>query len=152
MLLSAVRKLEDLVLWDFCTTAINLLQFYKQLLAWCEYMDQVNPNPPKQVVAYPERCDISNEPLLDSITGIEEDNAQTITFSETPKKSSSVQSPTKRLAGKKRLLSKPLSPPDPKTPKLDPTTPTQVNKTGSPSAQPSNSSNAFVVLHTVTPW
>ena len=55
-------------------------------------MDQVNPNPPKQVVAYPERCDdISNEPLLDSITGIEEDSAQTITFSETPKKSSSVQ-------------------------------------------------------------
>ena len=58
--LSWVRKLEDLVLWDFCTTAINLLQFYKQLLAWCEYMDQVNPNPPKEVVAYPKRRDITS--------------------------------------------------------------------------------------------
>ena len=79
--LSRVRKLEDLVLWDFCTTAINLLQFYKQLLAWCEYMDQVNPNPPKEVVAYPERCDdISNEPLPDSTTCTDQDSTQTIPF------------------------------------------------------------------------
>ena len=59
------------------------------------YMDQVNPNPPKEVVTYPERCnDINDQPLIDSITGIEEDSAQTITFSETPRKSSSVQPPT----------------------------------------------------------
>ena len=48
--LARVTKLEDLVLWDFC---INLLQFYRQLLAWCDYVDEINPNPIKDVVAYP---------------------------------------------------------------------------------------------------
>ena len=96
------------MLWDFCTTAINLLQFYKQLLASCEYVDQINPNPQKEVVAYPERCDgISNQPLSDFITDTKEDSSQTITFSETPKKPSPLQ-PRKRSAGKKRPLSKPL--------------------------------------------
>ena len=88
--LSRVRKLEDLVLWDFCTTAINLLQFYKQLLAWCEYMDQVNPIPPKEVVAYPERCDdISNQPLRipDSTTCSDEANTHSIPLGDTSKKS-----------------------------------------------------------------
>ena len=100
--LSRVRKLEDLVLWDFCTTAINLLQFYKQLLAWCEYMDQVNPNPPKDVVAYPERCDdISNEPLPDSTTCTDQDSTQTISFQDTSKKSSSVEPPRKSQLAKK---------------------------------------------------
>ena len=151
--LSRVRKLEDLVLWDFCTTAINLLKFYKQLLAWCEYMDQVNPNPPKDVVAYPERCDdVSNEPLPDSTTCTDQDSTQTIPFQDTSKKSCSVEPPTKRQsAGKKRPLSKPLPPPDPKSPKLDQTTPTQqMNNTGSPLVQPSDSSNAaLIILHTL---
>ena len=39
--LSRVRKLEDLVLWDFCVTAINLLKFYKELLTWCDYVDEI---------------------------------------------------------------------------------------------------------------
>ena len=89
-------------------------------------MDQVNPNPPKEVVAYPERCDdSSNQPLPDSIIDTKEDSSQIIVSSETPKKSSSVQSSRKRSAGKKRPLSKPLPPPDLKSPKLDQTTSTQ---------------------------
>ena len=128
--LSRVRKLEDLVLWDFCTTAINLLQFYKQLRAWCDYVDEINPNPIKDVVAYPERSDdISSEPLPDSTT-TGEDSTQSITFSEFSRKLTSVKPPTKKLAGKKRPSSKSLLPPDPKTPKLDQTTSTpQQNKT-----------------------
>ena len=51
----------------------------------------------------------------------------------------------KKSAGKKTPLSTPLPPPDPKNPKLDQTTPAQVNKIGSPSVQPSDSNCAFVV-------
>ena len=113
-------------------------------------MDQVNPNPPKEVVPYPERCgdDISNQPLPD-LACTDEENAA-ISFSDTSKKSKSVQSPKKRPStGKKRPLTEPLPPPDPKSPKLDQPTPTQsVNKAGSPSVQP-HSNNAFIVLHTV---
>ena len=154
--LSRVRKLEDLVLWDFCTTAINLLQFYKQLLDWCDYVDEINPNPPKEVVAYPERSDdVSNEPLPDSTTSTEENNTQSIAFSEDSKKSISAQPPRKQSAGKKTpLSSQPLPPPapDPLSPKLDQTTSTQVHKPGSPSVQISDSNNImymYVVLDRV---
>ena len=96
-------------------------------------MDQVNPSPPKEVVAYPERCDdISNQPLPDS-TCTDEANIHSIPFADTSKKSNPPKS-----VGKNRPLSKPLPPPDPKSPKLDQTTPTkQMNKTGCPSVQPS---------------
>lgn len=40
--LSRVRKLEDLVLWDFEPAAIKMLPFYRQLLEWCD-ATQVNP-------------------------------------------------------------------------------------------------------------
>ena len=109
-------------------------------------MDQINPNPPKDVVAYPERCDdISNQPLPDSTTCLEEASIHSIPFSDTSKKSKPLKS-----VDQKRPLSKPLPPPDPKSPKLDQTTPTQqMNVTGSPSLQPSNSSSALIVLDTL---
>ena len=65
-------------------------------------------------------------------------HAQYIPFHDTFKKSNSVQ-PSK-ATGKKRPLSKPLPPPDPKNNQLYQTTPTQqMNKTGSHSVQLSNS-------------
>ena len=100
-------------------------------------------NPPKKVVAYPERCDdISNQPLSDST---DEANIHSIPFADTSKKSNPPKS-----VDQKRPLSKPLPPPDPKSPKLDQTTPTQqMNKTGSPSLQPSNSNTVLIVLDTL---
>ena len=50
MLLSRVRKLEDLVLWDFDPAAIKMLPYYKQLLEWCDYVDKIRPTPPDTVV------------------------------------------------------------------------------------------------------
>ena len=105
-------------------------------------MDEINPNPIKDVVAYPERSDdISNEPLPDTTTSTDEDSTQSITFSEVARKSTSVKPPRKQLAGKKRPLNKSLPPPDPKTPKLDHTP--QQNRTGSPSLQISDFSRCF---------
>ena len=152
--LSRVRKLEDLVLWDFCTTAINLLQFYKQLLAWCNSVDQINTNPSTEEVAYPERCDdISNKPLLDSTTSTDEDSTQSIAFSEEPKKPSPVKPPQKQSGTTKGPSNKPLPPPDPKPPKLNQTTNTQqVNKTSSqptPLRVSNSHNNAIVLLNSV---
>ena len=37
--LSRVRKLDDLVLWNFSRNAIMLSPYYKQLLKWCDSVD-----------------------------------------------------------------------------------------------------------------
>ena len=64
MALSRVCKLEDLILWDLCPSAISLLSFYNKPLAWCDYVDSIRPTPPTEVVEFPERCDdTSNAPL-----------------------------------------------------------------------------------------
>ena len=55
--LSRVRKLEDLILWDFNPAAIKMSSFYKQLLEWCDYVDKIRPTPPTTVVEYPFRVD-----------------------------------------------------------------------------------------------
>ena len=148
--LSRVRNLEDLVLWDFCVTAINLLQFYKQLLAWCDYVDETNPNsdPKGEVVPYPERCDdISNEPLPDSITNTEEVSSNSITFTKAPEKSPSVNTSKSQSPDKKRPS---VSPPDPKVPKSNKTvSPQQLNQTANQA--PLQFSNSHQVLHTVCP-
>ena len=137
-----------MVLWDFCVTAINLLQFYKQLLAWCDYVDEINPNsdPKGEVVPYPERCDdISNEPLPDSITNTEEVSSNSITFTKAPEKSPSVNTSKSQSPDKKRPS---VSPPDPKVPKSNKTvSPQQLNQTANQA--PLQLSNSHQVLHTV---
>ncbi len=55
--LSRVRKLEDLVLWDFDPAAIKMLPFYKQLLEWCDCVDKIRPTPPPSLVDYPIRVE-----------------------------------------------------------------------------------------------
>ena len=53
--LSRVRKLEDLVLWDFDPVAVQLDSFYKQLLEWLDCVDKIRTTPPSVVVEYPVR-------------------------------------------------------------------------------------------------
>ena len=55
--LSRVRKLEDLILWDFCAPAIHLIQFYKDLLTWCDCVDAIRPTPSTDTVPFPQRAD-----------------------------------------------------------------------------------------------
>ena len=65
--LSRVRKLDDMILWDFCS-AIHLLQFYKDLLKWCDFVDAIRPTPSTDVVPFPNRSDdISNAPLINIV-------------------------------------------------------------------------------------
>ena len=65
MALSRVCKLDDMILWDFCASAIHLLHFYKNLLKWCDCVDAIRPTPSTDVVPFPNRSDdISNAPLM----------------------------------------------------------------------------------------
>ena len=65
--LSCVRKLDDMILWDFCPSAIHLLQFYKDLLRWCDCVDVIRPTPSTDIVPFPNRIDdISNAPLTNN--------------------------------------------------------------------------------------
>ena len=57
MVLSRVRKLQDLMLWDFCAPAIHLIQFYKDLFTWCDCVNAIRPTLPQR----PD--DVSNAPL-----------------------------------------------------------------------------------------
>ena len=124
------------------------------MLAWCDYVDEINPNPdPKgEVVPYPKRCDdISNEPLPDSITNTEENSSHSITLTKTPEKSPSVK-PSKNQSADKNRSSVSLY--DPKGPKSNQIiSPQPVNQTAdqapSTSLQPSNSHQGFTILHTV---
>ena len=84
--LSRVRKLADMILWDFCPSSINLLQFYKDLLKWCDYIDVIRPTPPTEMVPFPNRVDdISNAPLISNAgclnTSLSDDDMQTRTVS-----------------------------------------------------------------------
>ena len=48
---------------DLYPLAVSLLNFYKKLLACCDYTDSIH-NTPTMVVEFPERCDdTSNAPL-----------------------------------------------------------------------------------------
>ena len=57
--LSRVRNLEDLIIWKYHHSAIHILDFYKQLLSWCDAQDVIRPLnlPPVVNVAYPSRPD-----------------------------------------------------------------------------------------------
>ena len=52
--LSRVRKLDDLVLWDFCPAAIMLDPYQKQLLMWCDSVDVIRPEPPTRIFEHPQ--------------------------------------------------------------------------------------------------
>ena len=82
--LSRVRKLEDLVLWDFDPAAIKMLPFYKQLLEWCDYADQIRPTPPVTVVDYLVRVMEAGEDAdIVPVTESEATQANPIPFSNT---------------------------------------------------------------------
>lgn len=53
--LSRVRNLDDLVLWDFDPSAIQMSSFYKQLLEWCDYVDLIRTTKPLITVDYPTK-------------------------------------------------------------------------------------------------
>ena len=79
--LSRVRRLDDMTLWDFCPSAICLLQFYQDLLKWCDCIDAIRPTPSTDVVPFPNRSDdISNAPFTNSTdsfdTSIPDDDTQ----------------------------------------------------------------------------
>ena len=69
--LSRVRNLEDLTIWRYHHSAIHILDFYRQLLRWCDAQDVIRPPnlPPVVDAVYPSRPDtVSNAPLpLDSV-------------------------------------------------------------------------------------
>jgi hypothetical protein len=86
--LSRVRRLDDMILWDFCPSAIRLLQFYQDLLKWCECVDVIRPTPSTDIVPFPNRSDdISNAPFThcghtnNFDTNIADDNMQSRTAS-----------------------------------------------------------------------
>ena len=61
MALSRVRKLDDVILWDFCP-AIHLRN-----LAWCHCVDAIRPRPSTDIVPFPNHSDdISSAPLADN--------------------------------------------------------------------------------------
>ena len=63
MALIRVRKLADLILWDFCLSAIMLNPYQKQLLAWRDCVDVVRPEPPTKIVEHQEgHSQQSNDP------------------------------------------------------------------------------------------
>ena len=63
--------MEDLTIWRYHQSAICILEFYKQLLKWCDAQDAIRPPdlPPVADGQYPSRLDtVSNVPLpLDSM-------------------------------------------------------------------------------------
>lgn len=66
--LSRVRKLDDLVLWDFCPTSIGILQFYKDLLHWCDCVDVICSTSATDIVSYPEWADNTSDAPLHNNT------------------------------------------------------------------------------------
>ena len=74
MAFSRVRKLDDMILWDFRPSAIHFN--FADLLKWCDYADTIRPTPSTDVIAFPNRCDdISNAPF-----GNNPDNPHTCLF------------------------------------------------------------------------
>lgn len=65
--LSCVRTLQDLGLWDFCPTSIQILTFYKNLLKLSDSVDAIRPTTCIVPVPYPEHGDnSSNAPLMNN--------------------------------------------------------------------------------------
>ena len=59
-----MRRLDDIILWDFCPSAIGLLQFYQDLLQWCDCVNVIRPISSTNVVPFPNRSDdITNAPF-----------------------------------------------------------------------------------------
>ena len=70
--LSRVRRLDDLILWDYDSTAIKLAPYYQQLLKWCDSVDVIRSQPYSgEVIRYPVReldtmsCDNASKLLVD---------------------------------------------------------------------------------------
>ena len=64
--LSRVRRLDDMIPWDFRPSAIRLFQFYKELLQWCDCVDIIRPTPSTDV-PFPNRSDdVSNAHFTNS--------------------------------------------------------------------------------------
>ena len=66
-----MRNLKDLTIWRYNSSAVHILDFYKQLLRWCDAQDVIRLSnlPIPADVVYPSRPDtVSNAPLpLDSV-------------------------------------------------------------------------------------
>ena len=61
--LSRVTTLDSLTLWDYVPTTITILQFYKDLLSWCDYVDAIRPTPhPGECVPYPATHHLTHSP------------------------------------------------------------------------------------------
>ena len=60
-------QVNDMILWDFCASAIHLLQFYKDSLKWCDCVDAIRPTSSTDIVLFPNCSDdISNAPLANN--------------------------------------------------------------------------------------
>ena len=119
--LSRVRRLEDLVLWEYCSSAIHIQDFYKQLLEWCDCVDVIRPSPPTQVVPYPQRPDdISNAPLPTNTNNNNSLKPSTMSHSKPPshkeksRKRKQTQKPEESKPGHKESNQNPVTPPQKK--------------------------------------
>ena len=79
--LSRVRKLEDLMLWDYDPNAIKLAPYYQQLLKWCDSVDVISSQPYSgEVIRYPVReldtisCDNTFKFIVDDVFDFKEIN------------------------------------------------------------------------------
>ena len=81
--LSRVRTLNDLVLWQFHSSAIYIEPFDQQLLQWCDNVDVIRPTPPTDLVEHPERNDdyLSNAPIPEPSDNVDEPKSGSIHFS-----------------------------------------------------------------------
>ena len=69
MALSRMRNLHDMILWDFCPSAIYLVQFYKDFL---DCVNAIRPTPSTDIVPFPNRSvDISNAPLANNADNVD---------------------------------------------------------------------------------
>ena len=109
--LSRVRKLDDMILWDFCASAIHLLQFYKDLLKWCDCVDAIRVTPSTDVIPFPNRSDdISNAPLANSADDVHTDNdmnSRAISFAKQQSRKRARQSDSQAPSVKRSRLGTP---------------------------------------------
>ena len=70
--MSRVRRLEDLILWDYDSNTIKLAPYYQQLLKWYDSVDVIRSQPYSgEVIRYPVReldtmsCDNASKFLVD---------------------------------------------------------------------------------------
>ena len=101
--LSHVTTLDSLALWDYVPTTIAILQFYKDLLSWCDYVDAIRPTPPSgESVPYPARADDTSNAPLDTLSNTDswlndEVDKTTSTFSKHPESASNKKARKSRM-------------------------------------------------------